>query len=233
VLAETAVEETDKGPARRMPERFCLASREVKPTAELMRFVVGPDGAIVPDLAGNLPGRGAWITATREALAAALRSNAFARAFKGKGAAAADLADRVEHLLERSALDSLSLANKAGRVVFGFAKVEAALEQGRLAALVQASDAAADGVSKLEGALTRAAGAEKPVPVRVRGLSGEQLDLALGRSNVVHAGLLAHPASRGFLARWLRLERWRTGSAGGEAAKRGRGASNSTKLGSE
>ena len=227
MLAQIDVEETDQGPARRAPERFCLAAREVKPTAELMRFVVAPDGAIVPDLAGKLPGRGAWITATREALAAALRTNAFGRAFRGKGTAAPDLADRVERLLERSVVESLSLANKAGQVVLGFAKVEAALQEGRLAALVHARAAAADGVGKLESALARGERAGKPAPVRVRGLSGEQLDLALGRSNVVHAGLLAHPASRGFLARWLRLERWRTGSAGGDAVNFGRGASES------
>jgi predicted RNA-binding protein YlxR (DUF448 family) len=235
VLAEIAASETDEGPAaaRRAPERLCLATRQVKPTAELLRFVVAPDGAIVPDLAGNLPGRGAWVTATRDALATALRSNAFGRAFRGKGTAAPDLADRVERLLERAALESLSLVNKAGQVLFGFAKVEAALAEGRLSALVQAREAAADGVAKLSGALARGERAGKPAPVRVRGLSGEQLDLAFGRSNVVHAGLLAHPASRGFLARWLRLERWRTGSAGGETAAVGRGASDSETLGSE
>jgi predicted RNA-binding protein YlxR (DUF448 family) len=233
VLAQIDVQETDRGPTRRAPERLCLATREVKPTAELMRFVVAPDGTIVPDLAGNLPGRGAWVTATREALAVALRMNAFARAFHGKGKAASDLPDQVERLLESAALKSLSLARKAGQVVFGFTKVEGALEEGRLVALLHAREAAGDGVGKLEAAAARGERAGKPAPARVRGLSGEQLDLALGRSNVVHAGLLAHPASRSFLARWLRLERWRTGSAGGDAANRDRGASESEKLGSE
>jgi predicted RNA-binding protein YlxR (DUF448 family) len=227
VLAQIEVEETDPGPARSAPERLCIATREVKPVAELVRFVVGPDGVVVPDLAGNLPGRGAWITATRQALDQAMRNAVFSRAFRGKGVAPADLGDRVERLLERAALESLSLANKAGRVVFGFTKVQGAVEEGRLAVLLHAREAAADGINKLDGAVARAQRAGKPVPARVRGLSGEQLDLALGRPNVVHAGLLAHPASRGFLARWLRLERWRTGSAGGDAAKRGRAAGNS------
>jgi hypothetical protein len=234
VLAQIDREETDLGPAagRRATERMCLATRQVRPTTELMRFVVAPDGAIVPDLTGKLPGRGAWVTATRDALATAIRGQAFARAFRGAGRAAPDLAELAERLLERAALDSLSLAHKAGQVVFGFAKVEAALEQGKLAALVQAREAAPDGAAKLEAAIGRAARAGNAEPVRVRGLSGGQLDLALGRSNVVHAGLLAHPASRSFLARWLRLERWRTGATGGDAVSGGRGAGKS-KLESE
>jgi hypothetical protein len=79
---------------------------------------------------------------------------------------------------------------------------------------VHAREAAADGIAKLDGVAARAESAGNAAPVRVRALSGEQLDLALGRSNVVHAALLAHPASRGFLVRWLRLVRWRTGSSG-------------------
>jgi predicted RNA-binding protein YlxR (DUF448 family) len=235
VLAEIEAIETDEGPAaaRRAPERLCIATRAVKPAAELLRFVVAPDGAVVADLAGNLPGRGAWVTATRDALKSALATGAFRRAFRGKGTAAPDLADQVEKLLERAALESLSLANKAGQVVLGFTKVEGALQDGRLAALLHAREAAPDGMAKLSAALARGERAGKPALVRVRGLSGEQLDLALGRSNVVHAGLLAHPASRGFLARWLRLERWRTGSAGSEAAIVGRGASNYETPGSE
>jgi predicted RNA-binding protein YlxR (DUF448 family) len=229
VLAEIDAAETDQGPAsaRRTPERLCVATRAVKPIGELMRFVVGPDGAIVPDLAGNLPGRGAWITATREALGAAIKSNAFGRAFRGKGKVPPDLVAQVDRLLERALFESLSLAHKAGKVVFGFAKVEAALEAGRLIAVVQTTQAGQDGRAKLEAAATRTERAGNPRPTWVRGLDGEQLDLALGRSNVVHAGLIAHPASRGVLARWLRLERWRAGTSGSEAANKSRGAGKS------
>jgi uncharacterized protein len=234
VQAQIEAQETDQGPAaaRRAPERLCLATREVKPVEEMMRFVVAPDGAIVPDLAGKLPGRGAWVTATRTALDAAIRSKAFGRAFHGKGTIAPELSDLVERLLERAALESLSLVNKAGQVVNGFTRVEAALASGSVIALVHAREAAADGIAKLDGVAARAESAGNAAPARVRALSGEQLDLALGRSNVVHAALLAHPASRGFLVRWLRLVRWRTGSSGDEAAS-SRHASNSSKLESE
>ena len=157
--------------------------------------------------------------ATREALEIALSNKAFGRAFHGKGRTTPELPDLVERLLERAAIEALSLANKAGRVITGFAKVEAALEAGKLAGLMHAREAARDGMNKLNGAVARAVQAGKPAPIRVLGLAGEQLDLALGRPNVVHAGLLAHPASRGFLARWLRLQRWRTGSTGGDAVE--------------
>jgi predicted RNA-binding protein YlxR (DUF448 family) len=235
VLAEIEALETDEGPAaaRRAPERLCLATRGAKPAAELIRFVVAPDGAIVPDINGKLPGRGAWVTATRAALETAIKNKAFGRAFRGKGTVAPDLADRVEALLERSMLESLSLANKAGQVVTGFSRVEAALDSGRVAALVHAREAAADGSGKLGAVAERAENAGKAAPIKVLGIAGEQLDLALGRANVVHAALLAHPASRAFLTRWLRLRRWRTGSSGGETMSTGRGAGKKSNLGSE
>src|SRR5690606_36432001 len=119
----------------------------------------------------------------------------------------AELPALIGRLLERSALESLSLANKAGQVVTGAGKVEAALNAGDVALLIHASDARPDGARKLD-ALARAAGERLPV---LRAFRGEQLDLALGRPNVVHAALLAHPAGAGFLGRCLTLDRWRNG----------------------
>ena len=118
----------------------------------------------------------------------------------------------TERLLERAALDALAIAGKAGLVAAGFAKVEAALARETVVGLLHAADAGADGVAKLEAALRRRPDAEQIAVVT--DFSSAQLDLALGRSNVVHAALLAGPASDTFLARFARLERFRTGETG-------------------
>lgn len=215
MLAIMDEEETDGGPrglksARAPLARLCLATREVTPVSEMVRFVVAPDGAIVPDLSRDLPGRGAWVTATREALTTALKRRAFGRAFRGKGQAAPDLLDLVEERLLADTRAALSLANKAGRVTTGNMKVESALVGEPVSVLVHASDAAADGVRKLDGAVRRRMAAGMGAVAIVNCLSGLELDLALGRSNVVHAALLAHPTTAGFLARCRKLERWRS-----------------------
>jgi predicted RNA-binding protein YlxR (DUF448 family) len=211
LLAATAREEIDEGlsGARKGVERLCVATREVRPVADMIRFVAAPDGKVVPDIERKLPGRGVWITATRAALDRALRERSIQRAFRGDAEVDAELPDLVERLLERSALEGLSLANKAGQVVTGAAKVESALTAGEVALLIHASDAQPDGVRKLD-AVARAVGERLPV---LSAFGGEQLDLALGRPNVVHAALLAHPAGAGFLGRCLRLGRWRNGEA--------------------
>ncbi len=101
-------------------ERHCALSRILKPVDEMIRFVVGPDGDAVPDVKRKLPGRGIWITATRAALDDAIKRNVFARGFKRNVRVAADLTAATERLLERSALDALAIAGKAGQVVGGF-----------------------------------------------------------------------------------------------------------------
>jgi predicted RNA-binding protein YlxR (DUF448 family) len=211
LLATIAREETDDGlsSARKGVERLCVATRAVRPVADMLRLVAGPDGKVVPDVERKLPGRGVWITATREAAERALRERSIQRAFRGDAEVDAELPGLVDRLLERSVLEGLSLANKAGQVVTGAAKVESSLNAGAVALLIHASDAQPDGVRKID-ALARAAGERLPV---LRALRGEQLDLALGRPNVVHAALLAHPAGAGFLGRCLRLDRWRNGEA--------------------
>jgi hypothetical protein len=200
--------EVDAGPRRSGPERFCAATRTIRPVAEMIRFVVGPDG-VVPDLKRKLPGRGIWITATRAALTDAVAHKSFARAFKREVSVADDLVELTERLLTRSALDALAIAGKAGAVAAGFAKTEAALARDEVVALLQAAEAGADGVSKLKSALRRRPDTDRIAIIA--GFSSAQLDLALGRSNVVHAALLAGPASATFLARFARLERFRTG----------------------
>ncbi len=207
--------ELDRGATHVAPgtARHCALLRTLKPVDEMIRFVVGPGGDAVPDVKRKLPGRGIWITATRSALEEAIGRNVFARGFKRNVRLAADLAASTERLLETSALDALAIAGKAGQVIGGFAKVEAAIGRDDLVALIHASDAAADGKRKLDAALQRKA-LEKSQEIAIVGsFSGAQLDLALNRPNVVHAALLAGPVSETFLARAKRLSRFRTGNS--------------------
>jgi uncharacterized protein len=215
MLATLHDSELDRGATHVAPgtERHCALSRTLKPVDEMIRFVLGPDGDAVPDLKRKLPGRGIWITATRAAFNDAIKRNVFARGFKRNVRVAADLAATTEHLLERSALDALAIAGKAGRAVGGFAKVEAAIGRDDVLALIHAANAAADGKRKLDAALQRKT-PDKSREIAIVGLfTGSQLDLALNRPNVVHAALLAGPVSETFLARAMRLERFRTGDS--------------------
>ena len=190
---------------RHEPERTCIVSRAVRPPHELIRFVVGPDREVVPDLRQRLPGRGVWVSATAEAVGEAVRRRLFSRAFKGEVRAAPDLAQQIEEAMRRDLKQALSLANKAGAVVSGFAKVEAAIRESGIVALLHAAEAAEDGQRKLNQALRKRFGnAISAIPV-IAELTGEELDLALGRSHVIHAGLVAGAGSDGFLARWRRL----------------------------
>jgi uncharacterized protein len=170
----------------------------------MIHFCLSPDGLVVPDLRRRLPGRGVWVLARRSAVAEAASRRVFSRGFKAKAVAPEDLASLVERLLEEEALQSLSIANKAGLVVTGAAKVEGAIRAGRVSALVHAKDGARAGIAKLEAlAVARLAGANLP---QIKLFSSRQLDLALGGSNVIHAALGVGEASAAFLKRARRLE---------------------------
>ena len=207
------IDPVDAGPRKMaaVTERLCVATRSVRPITDMIRFVVGPDGEVVADLKRKLPGRGAWVTATRTALAEAIGRKGFARAFKREVRVEADLADRVDALLERSVLDALAIAHKSGALAAGLGRVEAALECESVVALITAADAGAEGAKKLAAAMRRI-GPQGAHIVRVAQFTSAQLDLALGRANVIHAALLADRASDSFLARWRNLERFRTGA---------------------
>jgi predicted RNA-binding protein YlxR (DUF448 family) len=210
MLARTPNDELDAGPRKGGPgtERLCAVSRAVKPVDFMIRFVIGPDG-VVPDLKRKLPGRGLWITADKVTLNDAVARNVFARGFKREVRVTPALVEETERLLVRSTLDALAIAGKASLVATGFAKVETAIARNAVVALIHATDAGADGVAKLAGALRRR---DDPVKIAViQAFTTAQLDLALGRSNVVHAALLAGPANDTFLARFARLERFRAG----------------------
>ena len=204
---------TDKSARSRM----CAVTREVRPIDELIRFVVAPQGEVIPDLKRKLPGRGLWVSASRQAVAEAVRRHQFGRGFKRDVRVAPTLAADTEALLVRSAVEALAMAAKAGQVISGFSKVEDALRQRQgsdrapIQALIHASDGAADGIRKLDAMARQIAGINDEsnrFPV-VTALTSEQLDLALGRSNVIHAALLAGPASKTFLSRSQLLVRYR------------------------
>jgi len=215
----TQHDELDAGPRSRGAgaERFCVATRTVKPVDELIRFVVGPDG-VVADVKRKLPGRGLWITADRTTLKDANTKKLFARGFKRDVRVAPELVEQTERLLVRSALDALAIAGKSGLVAAGFGKAEAALNRERVIGLVHAAEAKPDGMSKLRSALRQREDGETIAVVTT--FTSAQLDLALGRANVVHAALLAGPASDTFLARLQRLERFRIGKAGSDGGAR-------------
>jgi uncharacterized protein len=219
MLATAHNSELDRGTTSVAPgtERHCALTHQLKPVGELIRFVVGPAGEVVPDIKRKLPGRGIWISGRRVAVEEAIQRNVFARGFKRNVRVAPDLAAAAERLMERSALDALAIAGKAGQVVCGFSKVEAAIEQDDVKALIHASDAAGDGSRKLNAALHRKT-KEKPPEIAIIDIfSGGQLDLALNRPNVVHAALLAGPGTATFLARAKRLQSFRNSPANAPA----------------
>jgi uncharacterized protein len=220
----------DNGPRtdRSATMRMCAVIREVRPIGELIRFVVSPSGEVVADLKRNLPGRGLWISASHQAVAEAIRRHQFSKGFKREVRVAPTLVADTEALLVRSVIEALAMAAKAGQVISGFSKVEGALGQrqahAEIQALIHASDGAADGIRKLDALVRQNAGINdesRKFPV-FTALTSEQLDLALGRSNVIHAALLAGPASKTFLSRSHALVRYRMADddkTAGHAAK--------------
>ncbi len=194
-----------------VPHRRCLATGEVKPTSALVRFVVAPDGVLVADIAGRLPGRGLWVSAQRAAVELAEKKRLFAKAARCAVSVPASLADDLEARLARQALNLLGLARSAGLVTFGADKVAAALQAGRLIALIEAADG-----SPREHARVRSAG-KGTIHTIVRCFSVEELDLALGRENVVHAGLSEGRLSARFLEEVGRLGGFRDAVAEAEA----------------
>jgi predicted RNA-binding protein YlxR (DUF448 family) len=194
------------GPGRRARERTCIVTRTAQPPEDMIRFVRGPDGTVVPDLRAKLPGRGAWVSARRDAVATALRKNLFSRAFKGPAPAPADLADRIGEALRADLRQAIAMANKAGHVVSGFGKVESAIgADPGVAAVIHAREASPDGRRKIAAALMRRHGqAISGVPI-IDDLSEDELDMALGRDHVIHAALVAGAGAAGCLSRWRRL----------------------------
>ena len=179
--------------------RMCIVTRECLDESALIRFVRGPAGDAVPDLARKLPGRGVWLSLNRERVAEAVAKRAFSRGFAAETKASSDLPDLVANLLRKAALSYLSLAKKAGEAVTGFMKVEDLLSHGKARILVHAVEAAADGRRKLD----KLAGpeVEKTSLFRL-----DELDLAFGRSNVIHAAVARGGLAQKLLTALRRIE---------------------------
>lgn len=198
--------------------RQCALTRVCRDPQDLIRFVLDADGHVVPDLKRRLPGRGVWLTAARDVIAEAAKAGVFPRAFRRPVIVGDDLPERVEQLLARAALGRLSLSNKAGQVVSGFHKVDQALGRDPVAALIHASDAAADGCAKLDAKHAKVSASQEGQPKVVACFNNEELSLALGRSNVVHAAVIKGGATTSFLDAAAKLERFRAGGAAFAAA---------------
>lgn len=182
--------------------RRCIVSGESQSPDKLIRFVIGPEDVVVPDLAHKLPGRGCWVTSSREAVKKAIERELFSKAAKRKVTCAPDMDVMIEGLLVRRCCDLLGFARRAGIVTAGFAKVEMLVraKAGRIAALVEASDSGPADRGKLFGY------ARKNRDIRVIGnLTQAEIGLAFGRENVVHAALTQSPLANRFISEAERL----------------------------
>jgi uncharacterized protein len=226
LVAETPVPETDGGPPRagkaaaRDPERRCIVTMESRSPRELIRFVLSPEGQVTPDLAARLPGRGAWVTSTHEALELAVKKGAFARAFKAQVKVSADLPALVGDLLAKRVLDQLGLAKRAGDLTLGFEKVREAVRISLPACLIEASDGAEDGRDKIIALMRGAHGPDRgqpegerpvnrPLPPVIGCFSADELGMALGRERVIHACLKQGRFANGWMGELARLSGFR------------------------
>ncbi|MCM5557951.1 RNA-binding protein [Pleomorphomonas sp. JP5] len=217
-------------PRSETAERSCIVTRVAQPPEGLVRFVCGPGGVVVPDIRGNLPGRGVWVTCRRDVVAEAVRKRAFSRGLKEQAKAGDDLPELVEALLLKAALSALSMARKAGLVITGFGQVSEAVSKGGVVAVLHAREAADDGRRKIRQAIRRrlraaesggdedetpgnAALWQQPQPSGPKVIAGffasSEMDLAFGGANVIHAALLAGGASTSFLKCAAALARYR------------------------
>ena len=203
-LAQREVAES----TRSEPLRRCIVSGEVRPKGELLRFVAGPDGKVVLDLSGKLPGRGLWIVPREDILARACQRNAFAKAARKSLAVPEGLADQVRSAVKSRCLGLLGLAKRSGDLVAGFEKVKARLDAGQAALLVQAADASQEGRRKL-----RAVASATGVP-SVELFTTEELGAALGGGSWVHVALSQGGVTDRLAAEVLRLQALRSEDAG-------------------
>jgi uncharacterized protein len=163
------------------PERKCIVSGESQPKAGLVRFVLGPDGMVVPDVAGKLPGRGVYVSADRAMLDKASAKGMFARSLREPAKVPPGLTDLVEALLVRRLVDLISMSRKAGEAVTGFEKVKDWLGKDRARVLIQASDGSERGKDKLH--------APKGPDSLIGCLTAQELGLSFGRDRAIHAAL--------------------------------------------
>jgi len=196
-----------------MNDRTCIVTRTTGEPEELIRFVVGPDMSVVPDLKRKLPGRGCWVTAERRHVDEAAKKNLFKRAFKKDVVLPDDLGAMVDSILAQYALGALGLARKAGVIGMGAAKVEASVRSGAALAVLHAGEASVDGIRKITNARWAVLRQEGPSIPAYKLFSEAELGLALGGTNVIHAAVLAGDAGKAALKRMVALDRYRGGSS--------------------
>ncbi len=188
-----------------MNPRTCIVDRQEHPKEAMIRFVLGPDDLVYPDLKNKLPGRGVWVGCSRSKVETAIGKGLFARGFKQKANPVENLAETVDSIMEADCMATLGLAKKAGLLVAGYDKVNALIRTGQVAAIVHSRQAAQDGVGKLAQA---ARVTEMHVPV-IRDFDGEKLDMALGLGNVTHIGLSGGKLTDKFVKQCARLKDYR------------------------
>lgn len=194
------------------PERKCIATGEVHPRHGLIRFVVGPDGQIAPDLAEKLPGRGVWVSADRAAVEKAAKKGLFARSAKQAVTVPEDLVDLLESMLTRRVIELISLARKGGRATTGYERVKDWLAKDEAEILIQASDGSERGKSKLS---TPHGGSF------IGWLTASELGQAFGRQSAVHAALGAGGLSKRVVEEAARLKGLRV-SDGDQSHRKGK-----------
>ncbi len=193
--------------------RMCIVTRESGSPEELIRFVAGPDGTVVPDLKRELPGRGCWVKVDRSLVEKAVAKKLFARALKADVKAAEDLGERVERLFLQQLLQMMNMARKAGQLVTGSAKVDAAIRSGAALAVFHSTDAAADGVRKIDQARKAwhlGMETEEEIP-SFRLFSESEMEGVMGQNAFIHAAVLAGQAGEGVVKRAKMLEQYRNG----------------------
>lgn len=202
----------DTGPTTG-PERKCIATGAVRPKADLIRFVVSPDGQAVPDILSKLPGRGMWVCADRAALDKAVGKKLFARSAKRPVSVPEGLVDQVESQLARRVVDLISLARKSGRAVAGYEKVKDWLSKGEARVLIQSSDGSERGKSKLS---TPYGG------TYIGWLTADELGLAFGRQTVIHGALASGGLTDRVVEEAARLRNLRVQDDGGRGRRKGK-----------
>lgn len=193
-------------------DRTCIVTGAKGDPDTMIRFVEGPDGTVVPDIALKLPGRGCWVMAERARVDEAVARKAFARGLKSRVAADPGLGELVDRLLSEDALRSYAMARKAGQMCHGFSQVEPAIRSGAALAVLHALEAAPDGVRKLDQARRATVHLGGPEIEAFHLFSVGQMDLAFAGGNVIHAAILDGGAGNGALRRTNRLHRYRGGT---------------------
>ncbi|WP_375623035.1 MULTISPECIES: RNA-binding protein [unclassified Bartonella] len=192
-----------------MNERTCIVTRKNASAQTLIRFVIGPNNQIVPDLKANLPGRGVWISAHHAVIEKAIEQKAFHRNFKTDVEVAPNLVHVVDTLLLKAALSSLSMARKAGAIVMGATKVDAAIRSGKVILVLHAKETTENGKQKIAQAIHSIQQQTNQTIKTISLFTSDEMRVAFGSNPVMHAALLDTKAAEGFLKATCKLISYR------------------------